>query len=56
MSQSPEEVIMVRPASFGFNLETSLDNAFQNNDLEKEWLDLNGQAQKEFDHSVQELR
>ena len=56
MSQSPEEVMMVRPASFGFNLETSLDNAFQNNDLEREWLDLNLQAQIEFDKSVQLLR
>jgi hypothetical protein len=56
MSQSPKEVIMVRPASFGYNLETSLDNAFQNNDLEKEWLDLNLEAQKEFDGSVINLR
>ena len=27
---------MVRPVAFGFNIETSLDNAFQNDSYEKE--------------------
>jgi hypothetical protein len=54
MNQSPSEVIMVRPASFGYNLETAKDNAMMNraSDLDN----LNEQARKEFDNAVELLR
>ncbi len=58
MNQSPSEVIMVRPVSFGFNAETSEDNPFMNNDVnnDKNDFDVNLKAQKEFDNAVDRLR
>ena len=58
MNQSPSEVIMVRPASFGFNAETSGDNAFMNSDGvdSNDKNDVHLKAQNEFDNAVELLR
>ena len=60
MSQSPSEVIMIRPASFGFNVETSEDNAFMNdaNDvgIVGSNVDVAREALREFDAAVDALR
>ncbi len=45
---------MVRPASFGYNLETAKDNAMMNKALDLD--NLNAKAQKEFDNAVELLR
>ena len=54
MNQSPSEVIMVRPASFGYNLETAKDNAMMNKVTDFD--NLNAEARKEFDGAVKLLR
>jgi hypothetical protein len=56
MSQSSSEVIMIRPASFGFNVETSQDNVFMNDDKIDAEIDVGEQARREFDSAVEELR
>lgn len=45
---------MVRPASFGYNLETAKDNAMMNRAVDLD--NLNAKAQKEFDNAVELLR
>ena len=58
MNQSPTEVIMIRPASFGFNDETSGDNVFMN-DTDADGnvdADVAVKAQREFDAAVDALR
>ena len=54
MNQSPSKVIMVRPASFGCNLETARDNAMMNKVTDFD--NLNAEARKEFDGAVELLR
>lgn len=44
---------MVRPAAFGFNPETAIDNAFQQTDVNQDVSDL---ARAEFDNMVEVLR
>ena len=56
MTQSPNEVIMVRPAAFGYDPETAKSNAFQHqpdNETQKvcSWL-----ALSEFDEAVNKLQ
>lgn len=45
---------MVRPASFGFNEQTALSNTFQSR-YQPEGIDINLQAQSEFDAAVKKL-
>jgi hypothetical protein len=47
--QLPSAVLMVRPARFGFNPETSLSNAFQHEDTQLTRSEIQRQARKEFD-------
>ena len=57
MTQSPSEVIMIRPASFGFNAETSQDNVFMNDDIEHDAdNDVAEKGRIEFDAAVETLR
>ena len=57
MNQSPSEVIMIRPASFGFNAETSQDNVFMNDDIEHDAdNDVAEKGRIEFDAAVETLR
>ena len=53
--QSPKEVIMVRPACFGFNEET-LDNAFQRSDFRLSERQIHEAALKEFEAVVDLLK
>ncbi len=47
---------MVRPANFGFNAETAINNAFQTNDTSKSVTEIQQKAIKEFDTMVSKLR
>lgn len=49
-------IMMVRPASFGFNSQTAGNNSFQSNDKEESQKDIRLQAQVEFDAMVDILR
>mgnify|MGYP001596071292 CR=1 FL=1 len=53
--QITNAILMVRPVAFGFNTETSLDNAFQN-DFNKDSSSIQQQALLEFDDMVTLLR
>ena len=53
-SQTPSEVLMVRPLSFGFDAETAASNAFQSEAAAKD--DTSVRAQAEFDAAVDKLR
>jgi hypothetical protein len=46
--QLPSAVLMVRPARFGFNPETSLSNTFQHEDTQLTRSEIQRQARKEF--------
>ncbi|WP_211166272.1 citrulline utilization hydrolase CtlX [Mucilaginibacter robiniae] len=54
MSQSTSTLLMIRPASFGFNEQTAASNAFQNKDAEQQHVQ--HKALQEFDAFVQLLR
>jgi len=55
MKQSTDHIFMVRPANFGFNEETAVSNAFQNQtELTSE--DIKKQVLTEFDAYVNKLR
>lgn len=56
ITTSTNEILMVRPASFGFNPETAESNAFQSSDLEMQSLSISIAALQEFDQMVQLLR
>ena len=54
ISQSINEILMIKPINFGFNEETATSNAFQNRNSEK-----NGVQEKaltEFNNMVEVLR
>jgi len=53
--QITNALLMVRPVAFGFNIETSLDNAFQNDSYEKKE-SIQKKALLEFDTMVSLLR
>jgi len=55
-AQAPSTVLMVRPAHFGFNPLTASSNAFQKNDLDKSFHEVQAIALKEFDGFVNKLR
>lgn len=54
--QITSSIIMVRPANFGFNVETAKNNAFQKKIDEMSASDIKKQALIEFDQMVDELR
>ncbi len=55
MKQSTDQIFMVRPASFGFNAETAVSNAFQHKvDLSSN--EIKERALREFDLYVDKLR
>ncbi len=54
--QITDTILMVRPANFGFNEETAVNNAFQTNDTSVEAADIKQAAIAEFDHFVHLLR
>src|SRR5690349_18769716 len=49
--QAPSSVLMVRPASFGFNLQTAATNAFQTTETESQQ-EIKRKAIEEFDRMV----
>ena len=54
--QSPKELIMVRPAAFGYDPETAESNVFQNKPLNGDHDNFQEKAVKEFDNAVLELQ
>lgn len=56
MDQITSKIIMVRPANFGFNPETAVNNSFQTIDEEYSKKELSKIAIEEFDSMVQLLR
>ena len=55
LAQAPQSVMMVRPASFGFNPLTAASNAFQHSELDVSPEIVRKQAQLEFDLFVEKL-
>lgn len=55
-NQITSKIIMVRPANFGFNPETAVNNSFQSIDEEHSKKELSSIAIQEFDSMVQLLR
>ena len=54
--QCTDTILMVRPANFGFNVETAENNAFQQLDSELSDDEIIEKAKSEFDHMVNILR
>ena len=54
--QSPKEVIMVRPAEFGYDAETASSNAFQHIPSEEESKAFQDTSLSEFDNAVHQLK
>lgn len=52
-SQTTNTILMIRPAAFGYNTQTAVNNAFQQ---ESNDADVNQKAQKEFDNFVNILQ
>ncbi|MDE1192199.1 MAG: arginine deiminase-related protein [Arachidicoccus sp.] len=55
MSQLASSILMVRPASFGFNAETAANNAFQQKQSESTSINIAEKAIEEFDAMVKLL-
>lgn len=55
-AQITDSILMVRPANFGFNEETAVNNAFQTNDDSLDQQQISNKAIAEFDHFVSILR
>jgi len=51
-----DTIMMVRPANFGFNLETAANNSFQTNDQSLTTKEIRERARNEFDAFVVKLR
>src|SRR5689334_14274295 len=49
-------VVMVRPASFGYNAQTAVNNAFQQYDDDWSVESVQQKALAEFDHTVKQLQ
>lgn len=56
MAQLASRVLMVRPASFGFNTETAVNNAFQGKQTQLSSKEVSEKAVAEFDKAVEKLR
>lgn len=55
MGALTNNIMMIRPANFGYNAETALNNAFQTKDADGNSTVTREKAQKEFDSFVKEL-
>ncbi len=55
-AQSTNTIMMVRPASFGFNIETADNNVFQNADIGLSKQEVIDAAIREFDDMVDQLK
>lgn len=55
-SQTTSNILMVRPANFGFNEETAASNAFQNSETTLSQEEISRRAVAEFDQFVTKLR
>lgn len=56
MSQTASSILMVRPACFGYNAETSINNAFQRNDKNIASSGISKKAVEEFDGVIKLLK
>ncbi len=56
MNPLTNNIMMIRPAKFGYNSETAKNNAFQTKDEKGESLETHMAAQQEFDELVAKLR
>lgn len=56
LKQTTSHILMVRPASFGFNEETAESNAFQKKDTQADTQQVKTKAIEEFDAMVAKLR
>ncbi|MCS7004672.1 MAG: arginine deiminase-related protein [Cytophagales bacterium] len=56
MKQTTQHIMMVRPASFGYNTQTAISNAFQHKVTDAELQEAQQKALAEFDGFVAELR
>jgi len=56
MSQTTSQILMIRPANFGFNAQTAENNAFQSNSKSESSEDIAAKARAEFDNMVEQLR
>lgn len=56
MRQITSNILMVRPANFGFNVETAASNAFQSEDNQLTEPEIKARALAEFDEFVEKLR
>ena len=54
--QTTSNILMVRPANFGFNAETAANNAFQIDDKSLTINEIQRRAVQEFDKMVEILR
>ena len=54
--QAPSSVLMIRPASFGFNIQTQESNTFQKKNHQEENGKVISMAIREFDRMVRELK
>lgn len=56
MGTTTNNILMIRPANFGFNSETAANNAFQSENKEESSSTIAKKAQLEFDNMVEILR
>jgi hypothetical protein len=56
MGTTTNNILMIRPAHFGFNSQTAGNNAFQSDDKDESAKDISNMAQVEFDNMVSILR
>jgi len=54
--QLTDTILMVRPATFGFNTETAKDNVFQSNNFNNSSEEISAKAIVEFDRLVNKLK
>ncbi|NJN78802.1 MAG: hypothetical protein HC803_11170 [Saprospiraceae bacterium] len=54
--QTTPNIMMVRPANFGYNPQTAVSNAFQDNDTSLSKATIKDLAVEEFDEFVAKLR
>ena len=55
-TQTTPNIMMVRPANFGYNAETAENNAFQSNETNLSLEEIKIKAKAEFDGFVEKLR
>ncbi len=55
-SQTTTQIMMIRPAHFGYNAQTAENNSFQTKETDLSVEEIKNKAQEEFDFFVQKLR